>query len=377
MQTRRFSSIDVTRGIVMIIMALDHVREFMHRSSMSASPTDLKTTTAALFFTRWITHICAPSFVLLSGMASWISSKKQNSLKASRLFLLKRGLWLILLELTLVNFALWFDIRFRLEILEVIWAIGSGFIILSLMLPLSSRTIGISGIVIIFFHNILQNINFTGFLKTVSLILLKPGFIISGPHFNLLSSYPVLPWTGIMLLGYGCGEFFERQQKERKKIFLYASLLSLALFAVIRIANLYGDPVRWMSQKSLLFTFLSFLNTTKYPPSLLFTLLFTEIKENRITSALEVYGRVPLFYFIIHLYIIHLLMFVMLLLQGFHVNDFIFGMLKNGRPDTGGGVSLGITYATWAMVVILMYPLCRWYARVKFKTGAPGILRYL
>ena len=157
---KRISSIDTTRGLVMVIMALDHVRDFIHKTSMSQNPLDLQTTTTLLFFTRWVTHICAPTFVFLSGVSAFISFRRQNNISESRRFLLTRGLWLVFLELTFVTFALWFDIHFRLLLLEVISAIGFSFIILSFLLKLPSRVIGLIGIIIVFSHNLLQGISF-------------------------------------------------------------------------------------------------------------------------------------------------------------------------------------------------------------------------
>lgn len=386
---KRISSIDSTRGLVMVIMALDHVRDFMHRSSMTQSPTDLQTTTALLFFTRWITHLCAPTFVFLSGVSAYIAFRRRNNLKESRRFLLTRGILLVLLEFSLVNFALWFDIRFRFMILEVISAIGFSFIILSFMLKLPSRTIGLIGLLIIFCHNLLQLIPPPAghFLSFVTSVLFRPSLFQITPGFSFYTGYPVIPWLGIMLAGFGCGELFGLQMERRNKLLLRYGTGALLLFIILRYINIYGDPARWSEQKSALFTFLSFINTTKYPPSLLFTLLFTGITflvlfltekaSDRFTGVLNIYGRVPLFYFIIHLYIIHLIMFAMLFTQGFKSSDFVFGAFNNGRPKTGGGVGLGTIYIIWFAVVVLMYPLCIWYGKYKSEHPEKKILSYL
>jgi uncharacterized membrane protein len=389
MQMKRINSIDITRGLVMVIMALDHVRDFMHSTSMSQSPTNLQTTTTLLFMTRWVTHLCAPTFVFLSGVSAYISFKRKNNLSESRAFLLKRGIWLVILEFTFINFALWYDIHFRLMIMEVISAIGLSFIVLSFLLKLSSRTIGIIGLIIIFCHNLLQGINIPSNPVAIffSSVLFRPFMMNITPDLSFFTAYPLVPWLGIMLSGFACGEFFEISSEKRNKVFLRIGLATLSLFTIIRFINLYGDPSVWSKQKSVLFTFLSFINTTKYPPSLLFILLFlgimflilfiSEKLNNRFTGILEVYGRVPLFYFVIHLFIIHSLMFVLLFLQGFGTKDLLFGVFNNGRPKTGGGVDLPAIYVIWLCIVVLLYPLCKWYGRYKSEHRENQLLRYL
>jgi uncharacterized membrane protein len=387
--SKRINSIDITRGFVMVIMALDHVRDFMHTTSMTQSPTNLQTTTTLLFMTRWITHLCAPTFVFLSGVSAFISFRRKKNLSESRSFLRKRGILLVILEFTFVNFALWFDIHFRFMIMEVISAIGLSFIVLSLLLKLSSRTIGIIGLLIIFSHNLLQGISIPSNPIAVffSSLLFRPFMIQVSQGFSIFTAYPLVPWLGIMLVGFACGEFFELHAEKRSMIFLISGLVTLALFTVIRFINIYGDPSLWSKQKSVLFTVLSFINTTKYPPSLLFILLFlgitllvlfvSEKVSNRFTEILMVYGRVPLFYFVIHLFIIHSLMFVMLFIQGFRSNDLLFGAFNNGRPKTGGGVELPVIYLIWISVVVLLYPVCKWYGKYKSEHRDRNFLSYL
>ncbi len=335
----------------MVIMALDHVRDFMHSTSMTQSPTNLQTTTTLLFLTRWITHLCAPAFVFLAGISAYISFKRSNNISKSRSFLMKRGIWLIILEFTVINFALWFDIHFRLMLMEVISAIGLSFIVLSFLLKVPSRIIGIAGLLIIVCHNLLQGITIPSNPAVIYItsVLFRPFLMQPTPGFAFYTAYPIIPWLGIMLAGFACGEFFELPSEKRNRIFFKIGLTTLLLFSIIRSINIYGDPSRWSLQKSTVFTVLSFINTTKYPPSLLFILLFlgitflvlflSEKVNNRFTGILSVYGRVPLFYFIIHLYIIHSLMFIMLFLQGFGGKDLLFGAFNNGRPKTGGGVN--------------------------------------
>ncbi|TAL72203.1 MAG: DUF1624 domain-containing protein [Bacteroidetes bacterium] len=386
---KRIESIDTTRGLVMVIMALDHVRDFMHKTSMSQDPTNLQTTTTLLFLTRWITHLCAPTFVFLSGISAFISFKRQNNLSESRRFLLTRGIWLVILEFTFVNFALWFDIHFSLFLMEVIAAIGLSFIVLSFLLKLPSRVIGISGILIIFGHNLLQGVSIPENPMAVlfSSVLFRPNLMHVSHGFTFFTAYPLVPWLGILLAGFACGELFELSPELRKKMFLKIGIGVLLLFLLIRFINIYGDPSKWAVQKSTLFSFLSFFNLTKYPPSLLFSLLFigitlivlylSERKKFRFTEILSVYGRVPLFYFVLHLFIIHSLMFIMLYIQGFSSKEFIFGAFKNGRPASGGGVELYVIYLIWIGVVALLYPVCKWYGNYKSEHRENKFLRYL
>jgi uncharacterized membrane protein len=383
---KRINSIDFTRGLVMVIMALDHCRDLLH---VGVNPTDLTVTTPLLFFTRWITHLCAPTFVFLSGTSAYLSYKNQNAgLTESQRFLRSRGLWLIILEFTVIGFALWFDFKFRMFFFQVIAAIGLGFIILSFLMKLAPKTILIIGAVIVFCHNLLGLIppTFSG------LPFLSPLFSFSlfqiTPDTTFAIGYPPIPWLGIMLMGYGCGELiFEKPQKERKATLMKSGLGALILFALLRFINIYGDPALWSSQKDALYTFMSFMNLTKYPPSLLYTLATLGISfiilsisdgaKNKFTEILSVYGKVPLFYYIIHWYIIHTAMFIMLYMQGFSNKDFVFGPFQFGRPQQVSGMDLGGVYLVWLLIVICLYPLCKWYVNYKATHRDNKWLRYL
>jgi uncharacterized membrane protein len=384
----RITTIDVTRGLVMVIMALDHVRDLLHSTALTQSPTDLTTTTAPLFLTRWITHLCAPTFVFLSGTSAYLVLSKKQHADSARRFLRKRGLVLILLELTVINFAFWFDIQFRSMLLQVIYAIGGGFIILSLLSKLSAKQVGIIGLVIIGGHNLLQFVppieNPTG--KFISSLFFQVNFFQLTPGFAVLVAYPLIPWLGIMLVGYAFGEIIKQPMNIRKPILLRYALVFLTLFVVIRFVNVYGDPAPWAIQKSPLFTFLSFINVTKYPPSLQYDLLMLGIAllilwladgaDNVLARILTVYGKVPMFYYILHWYAVHLLMIAMTLLQGYGFADIQAGTLNFGRP-AGAGVDLGMVYLVWLGLVVALYPLCRWYGRYKPTHPDIGILRYI
>ncbi|HEY2349306.1 MAG TPA: heparan-alpha-glucosaminide N-acetyltransferase domain-containing protein [Puia sp.] len=386
---KRIYSIDFTRGLVMIIMTLDHTRDFLHVNSIIQNPTDLSTTTPLLFFTRWITHLCAPIFVFLSGLSAWLSLKNRSDARENRRFLFKRGIWLIILEFSFVNFALWMDIQFRTLIFEVIGAIGAGFIILSLLYKFPPRILGITGIIIIFLHDLFSPAMLSSIpaLKFIESLFITNGVFQPDPHLLFIIGYPVLPWLGIMLAGFACGRLFDYPDEVRKRIFLRTGLAALALFIIIRFSNIYGDPSPWLVQKDSVFTFLSFMNITKYPPSLLFTLatlgimflflFLSEGKNNKFTQVVSVYGKTPLFYFLLHLYIIHLGMFLMVFLQGFHAKDLQFGFAKVGRPAEGSGIGLPSVYLAWLAVLILTYPLCRRYGLYKSSHRDNKWLRYL
>jgi len=373
---KRLHSIDVVRGIVMIIMALDHVRDLMHITGLTQDPTNLSTTTTALFFTRWITHLCAPSFVFLSGTSAYLTFKNQNNLAKTKNFLLTRGLWLMLLEVTIINFAFWFDLQFRTIILQVIFAIGLGFVTLSFLLRISPKVIGIIGGCIVLLHGLtfLVPIPQNQGLALGWSFLFRTNVFALTPNFTLGTLYPFIPWLGIMLAGFAFGRVFEQPVTIRRKILWQSALVSLGLFVAIRLINFYGDPALWSTQKTGVFTFLSFINVSKYPPSLLYTLLMlglmfillalADTQPTWFSNLLATYGKVPMFYYLLHWYLIHSIMFGMLFLQGFTWKDIPIGTFSFGRPPNSG-VELGIIYAVWLGVVIALYPLCRWYAQYK------------
>lgn len=387
LKSTRIHVIDVVRGLVMIVMALDHVRDLLHTTSISQSPTDLNTTTTALFFTRWITHLCAPTFVFLSGTSVWLSLKKSTSIFDSRRFLLKRGLLLILIEFTVVNFGLWFDLHFQVFLFDVIAAIGFGFIVLSGLMRFSTRTIGIIGLLIILFHSALAFIPFPdgSVLRQVFSFFLIPGAFPLGDGRTFVMGYPPVPWLGIMLAGYAAGRIFENSSTVRRITFLKAGGAGLMMFLFLRFLNIYGDSFPWSAQTSSWYSFLSFINVTKYPPSLDFTLLFLGFMflllfaldgvENVWTDRIRVFGNVPLFYFVIHWYLIHPLVFVMVFLQGFSGSDLVFGF-NFGRPREGSGVELGAIYLIWIGIVLVLYPLCKWYGGYKSANRSKSWLRY-
>lgn len=371
---KRISSIDFTRGLVMILMVLDHVRDLMHVDSVTITPTDLSKTTAAVFLTRLATHFCAPIFVFLAGTSAYLSLQNASDKKQNRAFILKRGLWLILLEFTVVNFGVWFDLGFHLYLFQVIAAIGFGFIALSFLSRLSPKIIGGIGLFIIATHNILPLIPIeqSSILKTILTPLFSTTAIPLTANTVLVMGYPPIPWIGILLAGFGFGMIFNRPQQERKSIFLKIGLVSIVLFFALRFINVYGDPAPWSTQKSSLFTILSFINVTKYPPSLIFSLLtlgamflilaLTEKMKNRFTNFVSVYGKTPLFFYLIHWYIVHPLLILILFVQGFSWAEMDFASGTFGRPKgVESGLNLGIVYLIWITVVMLLYYPCKRY----------------
>lgn len=372
----------------MIIMALDHVRDLIHVNAITQSPTDLKTTTPILFFTRWITHLCAPTFVFLAGTSVYLSAKNKD-ISETRSFIIKRGIWLIILEFTLVNFALWFDLGFHTFIFEVIAAIGFGFVILGLLINSSPKILGIVGLIIIFGHNLLPLIPFGEGSLIKSILTPFFGFAafpIGSTTF--LMTYPPIPWLGIMLVGFASGIFFELDSQTRKKRFIQIGIASLLLFVILRIINIYGDPVPWTYQTDAIYTFLSFINLTKYPPSLFFCLTilgitflmlaFAENAKNKLAEIAIVYGRVPLFYFVVHLYLIHTILLIILLLQGFSFSSLEFATGTFGRPkNVSSGLDLWAVYLIWIGVVAALYFPCQWFGNFKAEHKEKWWLRYL
>ena len=360
------------RGLVMVIMVLDHVRSLFHADAITQNPSDLGTTTYPVFFTRWITHLCAPAFVFLAGTSAFLTGLKLGDSAKLKSYLFARGAMLVVLEFTVVNFAIWFDVDFSTILFEVIAAIGFSFIVLAFLIDVKPNTILISGVAIIVMHQLVTFIPMDGFpiARQVLGLLFQPGAIPLGEGRIFVIGYPLVPWLGILLVGYGSANIFLKPDHHSR--ILKTGVLCLLLFIGLRIINVYGDPALWSPQKSIGFTILSFINVSKYPPSLLFCLLtlgiifvLTGLSKSipqRLTMPLQHFGRVPLFFFIVHLYIIHVLLIAWMFLQGYRWTDLNFGPLGFGRPSTGeGGVSLSWVYAIWALIVLILYPMCRSY----------------
>jgi len=374
LQARRIESIDLLRGIVMIIMALDHVRDYFHADAFLYSPVDLSKTDPALFFTRWITHFCAPVFVFLAGTSAFLVGTRKPK-KALSSFLLKRGLWLIVLEFTVINFAWFFNIQFSFIALTVIWALGVGMIILAGAIHLPFKAILALGIGLVAGHHLLDSIHMDGTNVTaIGWAVLHEPKIFSIGNLTLFVGYPILPWTGVMLLGYCFGTWYQTGVgfSERKKFLIAAGSALIVGFVILRLINGYGETAPWSVQNNAMFSFLSFMNVTKYPPSLMYilvtlgpALLFLAVSENfsgRISKYITGLGRVPMFYYVVHLYVLHLLALGAALATGFSVSDMVFNTWVTDSPNLKGyGFGLGAVYLIWIAVVLILFPLCLWY----------------
>lgn len=382
----RIQSIDLLRGVVIIIMALDHVRDYFHADSLRFAPGDLAQTTPFIFFTRWITHFCAPVFVFLAGTSVFLSGQRKTKRQMSK-FLVTRGLWLIILELTVVNFAWSFNIKLPFIGVGVIWVTGISMIVLAAIIHLRFKLGLVLGLILVCGHNLLDNIHFDGFIWSV---LHEPKIFRIDESHMLRVTYPVLPWIGIMILGYCFGRLYTNDftVENRKKWLLIIGSGAIALFILIRAINIYGDPVAWSNQSSVAFTLLSFLNTTKYPPSLLYILMtlgpamlflaFTERMPGGLALGIIHFGRVPMFFYILHLYLIHFIAMFAAEFSGFNWADMILQRRTWIDPQLKGyGFSLGITYLIWVGIILLLYPLCKRYDRYKSAHKEKWWLSYL
>jgi uncharacterized membrane protein len=382
----RIESVDVLRGIIMIIMALDHVRDYFAVPGLS--PTDMATTTAPLFFSRWITHFCAPVFFLLTGTGAYLSLRKKSKAELSR-FLFTRGLWLIFLELVVLRCLAWqFNFDYRLTILVVIWALGWAMIVLAALVWLPDWIVVLFGVVMIGAHNLFDAVqaqSFGAFAPFWS-ILHSPNVIYANQKHVVFVAYPLIPWVGVTAAGYGLGKIFTWTPDRRRKLLLQLGVGLTLAFIVLRAVNIYGDPFRWTAQRSSVFTFLSFLNTTKYPPSLLFLLMtlgpamlllraMDEGTPRLLRPALTI-GKVPMFYYAMHVVLIHILAVIICYLRYRHVH-WMFESPGPAQypvtPPPGWGFTLPVIYLIWAGVVLALYPLCRWFAALKQRRSDPWL----
>ena len=386
---QRIASIDMLRGAVMLIMALDHSRDFFHYGH--PNPADLTVTTPLLFFTRWITHFCAPAFVFLSGISAYIAGTRRTKKELS-LFLIKRGLWLIVVELVLITFAITLNPGYNVLILQVLWAIGGSMVLLGLLVWLPLPVIGIIGAVIFFGHNIPGLEKASAVNDTLAGKLLLSGhqrdyWQLDTDH-KLNIAYALLPWTGVMIIGYVFGSLYQRSfdAVRRKKTLLYSGLGLLVLFLVFRYFNIYGDPSPWSVQKSTALSIISFFNVSKYPCSLLYLcmtlgvslviLSCTEKISNKFAAMLIIYGNVPFFYYLCHWYWIKLLNIVAFYAAGYNNSQVVNPNHRNRFQPDDFGYSLFWVYVVWLVVAVALYIPCRWYFNYK-RTHTNWWLSYL
>jgi uncharacterized membrane protein len=380
----RIASVDALRGLVMIVMALDHVRDFFHRAAMSSSPTDLRVTTPIVFLTRWVTHICAPVFMLTAGLGAyfywWTGRRTKRELSG---FLFTRGLWLIVLELTVMQLAYNFNFSISYSIfLLVLWVLGACMIALSALVWLPMPLLLASSIAAIVLHHMLDGINarsFGAFAPGWHLLHQVGAFPFAGRVF--IVAYPLVPWIAVMALGFCLGPVFLKGREARQRTLIGAGAGLTMAFVIVRALNVYGDPAPWSPQASQALTVMSFLNTTKYPPSLAFLLMtlgpallvlgvFEGISLPR-GNPLIVFGRVPLFYFVLHFYAAHAAAVLLAAaIYGSGAWTFMWQPVPSmGGPQTafpaGFGYDLWVTYVMWVAIVAGLYPLCAWFARLK------------
>jgi uncharacterized membrane protein len=362
----------------MIIMALDHVRHYFHRDAFSYEPTDLSQTNGLLFFTRFITHYCAPIFIFLAGVSAYLYGAKRTRRELT-FYLFTRGVWLILAEVLIITLANTFNPSYPFINLQVIWAIGFSMIVLAAFVNLGMNWILGLALLLIAGHNLLDDFHVSGdgTFAFVWALLHDPKVFEFG-RFKVSVTYPVLPWIGIIALGYFFGSFYHNHfdPPKRKKILLFTGIISVILFIVLRTINEYGDSAHWSLQKNFVFDILSFLNVTKYPPSLLYILAtlgpamiflaLTESPLNRQTKRIAIFGRVPFFYYMIHLYMIHFLAIIGAMILGYHWSVMILSDKVNHSPQLAGyGFDLNMVYLIWAILILYLYPACKWFDRYK------------
>jgi uncharacterized membrane protein len=375
---KRLESIDLLRGSVMVLMALDHVRDFFGAATIN--PTDPAMTTVPLFFTRWITHFCAPVFFLLMGAGAFLAGRTKPTLELSR-YLLVRGLWLIALEVVVVRcLGLQFNFDYRVTMLTVLWALGWSMIALAALVHLPPAAVGAIGIATIAAHNLFDGVRASSFgaLAPLWTVLDVPGVILATSQHVVFAAYPLIPWVGVAAAGYVLGQVYDWPAPHRQRVLWRAGLGLAAAFVALRALNVYGDPVLWTWQRSSISTLLSFLNTNKYPPSLLFLLMTLgpalcalaalDRGTPRLLRPMLTFGQVPLFYYLVHLTLIHLLAVIVCYLrygdahwmfESPRLDQFPFA-----RPPEWG-FQLPPVYAIWVGIVAAMYPLCARVALIR------------
>lgn len=386
----RVNSIDLLRGLVMVIMALDHARDYFHSPVQPESIPDVG---AGLFFTRWITHFCAPTFVFLAGTAAFLFGSRGRSTAQLSRFLLTRGLWLIAIEWTVVNFGWLFSLGYGLIICQVIWAIGASMVALAVLVWLPLPVVAAVGLAMITGHNLLDGTDLDtrltsaaatwdlstmgalGVFERLWVFLHVQAFLpLPDLGVNVLVAYPLVPWIGVMAVGYAFGTLVQRSAAQRRRLLLCIGLAATAGFILLRAGNFYGEPRPWESQGSFMATLIDFLNTSKYPPSLMFLLMtlgpaitalaLFERASGAVARFFITIGRVPFLYYVLHIYLLHA---AAKLYAWARYGDagLEWNVLMSPQPLPGYDIGLWVAYLAWALVVIALYPICRWFAGVK------------
>ncbi|MBH3338542.1 DUF1624 domain-containing protein [Pseudomonas mendocina] len=378
MPSNRLLSIDALRGLVILFMLLDHVRETFYLHQQVGDPMDVTTTEPALFFSRTLAHLCAPVFILLTGLSAFLYGEKQMSRAATSAFLFKRGLFLVVLEFTLVNFAWTFQFPPTVIYLQVIWAIGLSMLALSLLLWLPRALLAVLGLLLVAGHNLLDGLHF-GVESAMHIpwaVLHDRGWIELSDNLHLRTSYPVLPWIGVIALGYVIGPWFRgaSEPQQRMRALQWGGCGALALFVALRLVNGYGEKP-WAVGESGLQTLMSLLNITKYPPSLLFLALtlgigllllaaFERRNEGRVVRVLAVFGSAPMFFYLLHLYVLKLLYIAAFAVWGANQGHYF------------GFASMAWVWAATVVLAMLLFPPTQWFARLKARRRDIRWLKY-
>ncbi len=386
----RIQTIDFLRGLAMIIMALDHTRDYFHNQAFIFDPLDIKNTYPSLFFTRWITHFCAPVFVFLAGTSAFLSGREKPKMELSQ-FLISRGFWLILVELTICIFGWTFNPNFEVIVLGVIWAIGCSMIALGFLIHLPIKVLLAISLAILFGHNLLDSVEVKGDgIVQIIWAALHQGDFYTWKGHSIMVFYPILPWIGIMALGYCFGQLyhFKMHEQKRKKILIALGVGSIVLFVLLRYVNIYGDANLRLTDYEGASAVMSFLNTTKYPPSLLYSLMtlgpaflllaFSEKWNLSSKNSIVVIGRVPMFYYILHIYLIHLLALFAAWASGYRWQDMVLSTWVNFNPALKDyGFPLYMVYIIWIAIVVMLYPFCKRYNIYKSNNKQKWWLSYL
>jgi uncharacterized membrane protein len=379
----RIPSVDALRGAVMIVMALDHVRDFIHRAAQSTSPTNLAVTTPILFMTRWITHFCAPVFMFTAGVGAYFYLRNGRTRGQLSAFLVTRGLWLMVLEVTVMRLAYNFNLSQEYPyLLLVLWGLGLCMVCLAALAWLPIPALAIVSLSMIVLHHLVDGVRasqFGAWAPLWNIVHQLGAFQLFGRTF--ITPYPLIPWLGVMALGFSMGPILTKPAGERRRYLITCGLIAVAAFVLLRTFNLYGEPRHWAPQPSAAFTALSFLNVSKNPPSLMFLLMtlgpalivlswFDRLTFSR-SNPLIVFGRVPLFYFVMHFLAAHFASFALAAITyGSSAFTFMwqpvpsmFGPAQAFPPNFGW--DLWVAYAVWIAIVVALYPLCRWFASLK------------
>ena len=356
-------------------LQLDHTRDYLHFSNFYFDPIDPAHSNLPTYFTRLITDYCAPTFSFLAGLSAFFVGRRKNTGQLSG-FLFKRGLWLVFIEITFVSFAWYFNIRFRNVDLAVIWTLGISMIVLAGLVHLPKKIILALSLIVIFGHNLLDTVHYNGSILWG--LIHEPHSFKLSENFILTIDYPVVPWIGVMALGYCFGPLYDRSYDaaKRKRFLNILGVSTIALFLIVRGINSYGDPLSWQHYDTGTKKLMSFLNVNKYPPSLCYVLMTlgpallflanSEKLKGWLVDFFSVFGRVPFFYYILHLYLIHIIAMLLAQLTGFGWRIMLLNNWLSEEPKLKGyGVSLGLVYLIWISVILLLYPLCKKFDEYK------------